>query len=528
MAQQQQVIFRSTTGKRALALSTAGVLAIGAFSMGRSFLVDLPQVRAETPVATPATKVDIDSGTLARLDDFSKAMRAIGHAVEPSVVDIQVRKKATANALSEQQLDLFKRMFPDTDGDGEPDVPGNMNPFGEGGNPGAVGQGSGVIVEVIGKRGFVLTNNHVAGGADEIRVTLADGRVIENAKVVGTDRKTDLAVIEIEAENLVASSFGDSDQLERGDIVVAFGAPFGYVGSMTQGIISGMDRQSGILGSDGYEYFIQTDAAINPGNSGGPLVNIQGQIVGINTAIATRSGSFSGIGFAIPVNQAKFVFEQLRTTGKVTRGWLGVSISDVAMLTDAGRKQIGFVGREGIYVGQTIRGTPAFEKLLPEDVITHLDGIAMKNNQQLRMKIAAAKPGTEIALTVFREGKNIPVKITLGEQPEETVARGNVVRPNQAEAAGLGLRLQDPTETLLKQNGLPEGTEGAVIGNVATGTPGATAGLEKGDVIARVNGKDVANAKEATEAIKAADLKEGVRLRVINRDGVKSVTIQTK
>ena len=188
-------------------------------------------------------------------------------------------------------------------------------------------------MEVQGGSGFILTNNHVAGGATELTVTLSDGRVIKgnDVKVLGADAKTDLAVVKIKADHLIPAQWGDSDKLERGDWVMAFGSPFGYVGSMTHGIVSALHRQAGILAAQqGYENFIQVDAPINPGNSGGPLINIHGEVVGINTAIASRSGGFQGIGFAIPSNQAKFVYAGLKDHGKITRGWLGVSISDVA------------------------------------------------------------------------------------------------------------------------------------------------------------------------------------------------------
>src|SRR5688500_11587913 len=196
-------------------------------------------------------------------------------------------------------------MFPDRDGDGEPDVPPGLRPprGGDDEEDGGLfeqqGTGSGVIIEVDGSKGFIVTNNHVAGGATEMVITLADGREIKNGKLLGADPKTDLALIEIKADRLVPAKWGDSDQLQKGDWIMAFGSPFGYVGSMTHGIVSALNRNNvGILGRQGYENFIQVDAPINPGNSGGPLVNTRGEVVGINTAIASRTGSFAGIGFA--------------------------------------------------------------------------------------------------------------------------------------------------------------------------------------------------------------------------------------
>jgi serine protease Do len=246
-----------------------------------------------------------------------------------------------------------------------------------------------------------VTNNHVAGGADEMTITLYDGRQITKAKTVGTDPKSDLAVVKIEADRLIPAKWGDSDQLAKGDIIMAFGSPFGYVGSMTHGIVSGLNRTSdpeggwGILGRNGYENFIQVDAPINPGNSGGPLVNLKGEVVGINTAIASRTGAFNGIGFAIPSNQAKNIFQQLRDKGKVTRGFIGVKISDVAHdLPKA--ESFGYHGTTGALVEETYEDTPATGKLQIGDIVTAINGKPIQNNQQLRNIVAASKPGDEL------------------------------------------------------------------------------------------------------------------------------------
>src|SRR6185312_14349852 len=238
----------------------------------------------------------------------------------------------------------------DGGGDDENSGPG-------GGSYEQVGTGSGVIMEVNGRTGYILTNNHVAGGATEMSVTLADGRKLDDAKLVGADPKTDLAVVQISAEDLKGAKWGDSSNLQQGDWIMAFGSPFGYVGSMTHGIVSALNRsQVGILGQQGYEDFIQVDAPINPGNSGGPLVNLHGEVVGVNTAIASRSGGFQGIGFAIPSNEAKFVYEALKSHGKVVRGWLGVSIADVAR-NEKEAQSFGYKGTAGVLVEQSFPNT---------------------------------------------------------------------------------------------------------------------------------------------------------------------------
>ena len=267
-------------------------------------------------------------------------------------------------------------------------------------------------------KGYILTNNHVAGAAEEMIITLADGREIRNAKLLGTDPKTDLAVVEIKADRLSPAKWGNSDDLQKGDWIMAFGSPFGYVGSMTHGIVSALNRQAGILGAAGYESFIQVDAPINPGNSGGPLVNLHGEVVGINTAIASRTGGFQGIGFAIPSNQAKFVYGSLKDHGKVVRGWLGVAISDVAR-DPALAKSFGYTGAHGVLVGQTFAKTPATGKLQPGDIITAIDGKTVDSVQQLRNIVAVTPPNTELNFTVFREGKSKVLSVTIEEQPAE-------------------------------------------------------------------------------------------------------------
>src|SRR5690606_33573700 len=262
---------------------------------------------------------------LAQVDDLASVFRHVGKAIEPSVVNIRVIKEVPG-IRSRIPLDdeMLRRFFPDHDGDGEPDLPEGFRmpdsePFRQ------MGNGSGVIMDVVNGEAYILTNNHVAGGPEEMVITLYDGRKSEEAELIGADPKTDLAVVKIKASNVIAAPWGNSDELQKGDWILAFGSPFGYVGSMTHGIVSALNRDNvGILGAGGYEDFIQVDAPINPGNSGGPLVNIRGQVVGINTAIASRTGGFQGIGFAIPSNQAKMVYTQLRETGKVTRGWLGI------------------------------------------------------------------------------------------------------------------------------------------------------------------------------------------------------------
>jgi serine protease Do len=419
--------------------------------------------------------------------------------------------------------DQLRRFFPDRDGDGQPDIPDF-----DGGSeeaPELHGTGSGVIMEAGNGTGWILTNNHVAGDATQMEVTLADGRKITKATLVGADKKTDLAVVKIEADRLIPAKWGDSDELQKGDWVMAFGSPFGYVGSMTHGIVSALNRTNVGIIRQGYENFIQVDAPINPGNSGGPLVNTRGEVVGINTAIASRTGAFSGIGFAIPSNQAKYIYQSLKNSGHVARGWLGVSISDVSADPDLAHS-FGFQANNGVLVGQIMPNTPATGKLKAGDIITSYNGKAVKNVQELREEVARTAPKTEVKLGVFRDGKDQTVAVTLGEQPEDLLASANgdqggprSTMNGEADAGSkLGLRLADPTDDLVRQYELDNVKSGAVITAVERNSAAARANLSVGDVITKVNSRDVKTAQEANDALKSADLKKGVRLYVTTKD----------
>jgi serine protease Do len=393
-------------------------------------------------------------------------------------------------------------------------------------------------MEVSGSTGYILTNNHVAGGATELLITLSDGRTIKNGKVVGTDPKTDLALIKVEEPRLIPAKWGDSDTLQRGDYVMAFGSPFGYVGSMTHGIVSALNRQAGILADrQGYESFIQVDAPINPGNSGGPLTNLKGEVVGINTAIASRTGSFSGIGLSIPSSQAKYVFGQLKERGKVVRGWLGVSISDVARDVPKA-KSFGYPGDKGVLVEQTFPNTPATDRLEPGDIVAELDGKPVDTVQALRDKVAATAPNTELKMKVFRGGKFQDVTLKIGEQPDDLMAvagrPGGTGRrdaePESADAAkvpaALGLRFASPADLTNRDRALGSVAPGAVVAQVSPRSPAAKAGLRPGDVVTRVNDERVKTAGEAAEVLSKADLKQGVRFYVSNPTGSRFVFVE--
>jgi serine protease Do len=471
---------------------------------------------AEPPQTTPQQ--------IATLNDLSSAFREIGKSVEPAVVNIRVTKtisRAEVNPLgANPELQRFFRQFGI-----EPD-----EGFGQAMPPAReVGTGSGVIMEVSGGSGFILTNNHVAGGASELMVTLADGREIKDAKVLGADPRTDLAVVQIKADNLVAAKWGDSGQLQPGDWVMAFGSPFGYVGSMTHGIVSALHRQTGMLGSDGYENFIQVDAPINPGNSGGPLTNLKGEVVGINSMIASSSGGFQGLGFAIPSNQAKPIFTQLKEHGAIVRGWLGAQIQNVSAAADEAGLS-GFKGHEGVLIRGVLKDSPAASKLQPGDVVTSLNGKSVKDANELRNTIATYAPGTEVTLGVYRDGKQEDLAVKLGQMPEDLSAAGGSDRtesPRRDEVASLGLRLTDPSDAMAKQFDV-DGESGALVAAVQNGSPAASAGLRAGDLITRVNRQPVTNAKQAREELSKGDLKKGISMLVKNQQGSKLVFLQSQ
>jgi serine protease Do len=501
-------------------------------SLIRCFVIGGVSLGAASMPALADKPVEIDASSLAHAEALGNVFRAVADRVDPTVVKINTVRTPQARGTPPNtgggMRDMLRRFFPDNDGDGQPDLPEGFN-FDLNTPPGPPppqrGEGSGVIMEVEGDKAFILTNNHVAGDASQLLIELHDGRRIDHARVIGTDPNTDLAVVEITVDNVVSAEWGDSDDLRRGDIVLAFGSPFGYGGSMSQGIVSALNRQSGLLGQFGYEYWIQTDAAINPGNSGGPLVNLRGEVIGINTAIASRTGAFNGIGFSIPSNQARFVYDQLRTSGTIVRGWLGVQIADVTA-PNVPLSMIGYTERRGVYVQGILRGAPAEGQLMPDDVITHIDGKVVSDAQQLRTTVARTKPGDSIKLTVWREGKTQDVSVTLGTLPEERQPVAAAVPSTEATAHGA--KLTDLTSQQRQELGLARSVEGALVTEVQAGSAASELGLESGQVIIRVNNRPVKNAAEAVEALTEADLKQGVRVIVVDSEGTRALSLQRR
>ncbi len=516
-------LMRSGLGVAVLSLSalTAG------YYVGRPLLEHVEFARAEADV-------DATRQQLSTVEDLSTVFRHVGKVVEPSVVNIRVRKtvKENRSRLPEEQL---RRFFEQHGGGDLPD----MNPNDDNGQQEMeeIGTGSGVIMDTESGYGYILTNNHVAGDANEMEVTLSDGRKFSghDVKLLGADPKRDLAVVKIKADRLIAAKWGDSDELEKGDWVMAFGSPFGYVGSMTHGIVSALNRNQVIPNRQDYENFIQVDAPINPGNSGGPLVNMHGEVIGINTAIATVSGGFQGIGFAIPSNEAKVVYTALREHGKVVRGWLGVSIKSVSDDPDTA-KFYGYQGDTGVFVEETYNNTPASGKLHKGDVIVGFNGQPVTDVSQLRNRVADTEPNTVVTLRVSRDQKEEDVKITLGDQPEdvtamlghgETGANGGSADESAQSPEAFGMTFKTLDADTAMSLGIGDVKSGAVIMSVANDSPAAEAGLQKGMVITEVGRSPAHNAQEAADLLKKVDLSKGVPLYVVTREGSSFVFIKS-
>lgn len=349
-----------------------------------------------------------------------------------------------------------------------------------------IGQGSGFLVSAD---GLIMTNNHVVRGADKIEVTLNDGEV-RTAKLIGTDPRTDLALVKIEGQNLPFLELGDSEKLEVAEWVIAIGNPFQLQASVTVGVISALGRQ-GLKITD-QEDFIQTDAAINPGNSGGPLLNLEGKVIGINTAIASRSGGYMGIGFAIPSNMAKNVMDQLVAKGSVTRGFLGIELQTVDKEIAEG---FNLSKTEGVLITSVAKNSPAEKAgLQTGDIILELNGKPIKSRDTFRNQISMMDPGSEAKLKVIRKGKTINMSVKLGSVAEEASTPAVVSQK-------LGIEVENLSAELARQLGYASTDEGVVITKVKPGSPASLAGLRPGCLIQAVNHKKVANTADYESAM---------------------------
>lgn len=370
--------------------------------------------------------------------------------------------------------------------------------------------GSGVVVS---ENGYIITNNHVIEGADEIKVTLYDKREFKG-KVVGADPKTDIAVIKINAIDLPTIKWGDSDKIEVGEFVLAIGNPFGLTQTVTSGIISAKGRAN--VGIADYEDFIQTDAAINPGNSGGALVNIQGELIGINTAIFTRSGGYMGIGFAVPSNMARAVMESLIKEGKVTRGWLGVYIQDI---TPELAKQFKLSSNRGALISDVIDNSPADRAGFKRgDVIIEYDGREVEDTGHLRNIVAQTAVGREVKVKVIRNGKEKILRVKIGELPAN-IAKIGEENEKAGEGVFQGVTVQNLTPEFRERLDIPEKINGVVITSVEAGSPAEEYGLRVGDVIMEINRKTIKDTSDFNKIVKRIKKGEGVLL-LLYREGM--------
>ncbi|MBN1957048.1 MAG: DegQ family serine endoprotease [Desulfuromonadales bacterium] len=427
-----------------------------------------------------------DAG-LESLRETGKAFRSVAKQVSPAVVYIQVEKAVEQQQMNSNPFggtpfgdEFFRRFF------GQPP---QQTPQ-KAPKRNTTGQGSGFIISAD---GYIMTNNHVVGDADKVTVQLLDGREYD-AKIIGTDPPTDVALIKIEAdEKLPFLLLGNSDQLEVGDWVLAFGNPFGLSHTLTAGIVSAKGRSG--IGLTDYENFIQTDAAINPGNSGGPLVNLDGEVVGMNTAIFSRSGGYMGIGFAIPINMAKNIRQQLVDHGTVKRGRIGVYIQD---LTKELAESFDIDQREGILVAQVMADSPAEKAGIEQgDVILKLNDKTVDKVADFRNQISLTQPGTDVTLLVLRDGKKKKIKVTIGAM--ESDAQGRPV--SNDELPELGMSLQKLSPELAEQFGY-ENVQGVLVTAVEPDSFAAKAGISRGDLIEEVNRREVSDPAEVKQLLK--------------------------
>ncbi len=468
---------------------TFGAALCGALLVGA--IMSLPQQMTNGTYAEQVNSAADARENLSTAQGLSSAFRNVAEAMRPSVVSISTEATSKADRSRGGGIPPeLRRQLPPWLGDDifrQFEGQQEMQPRRQ------AGMGSGVIIR---EDGYMLTNNHVVEGADTVKVELSDGRKLD-AKIIGTDPATDLAVLKVDETGLAAVTLGDSDAIQVGDWVLAIGSPFGLDQTVTAGIISGKNRVRGIIGDrNGYEDFLQTDAAINPGNSGGPLVNLRGEVVGINTAILSRSGASAGIGFAIPIGLARPVVESIIESGSVRRGFLGAQVGDI---NPEIKEEFGLNVDAGALIRGVLDGQPAaIAGLRPGDVVTHINGKPVASGTQLRNFVASVKPGTKVKMSVSREGKKLDVAVDLQERTDDALALFNGGKGGNTE---IGIELQPLTEEMKRELNLPGPTSGLLVTSVEDDSLAAQGGMRVGDVIESAAGQPLQSADQFNELL---------------------------
>lgn len=420
-----------------------------------------------------------------QIEETSRAFSEIVKAVSPSVVNISSTKVLRRQPTPFDEFFDLLQPFPDRRRERRE----------------AQSLGSGVIVS---SDGYIITNNHVVEQSDEIRVKLFDKRSFK-ARVVGTDPRSDIAIIKIDAKGLPIVPWGDSDRLKVGEFVLAIGNPFGLNHTVTMGIISAVGRAD--VGIAEYEDFIQTDAAINPGNSGGPLVSINGELIGINTAIFSKTGGYQGIGFSVPSNMVRLVMDQLLKEGKVTRGWLGVTIQD---LTPEIAQKFGLNISEGALISDISKGSPAHKAgMMRGDIILEFDGKKVRDVAALRNIVAHSRIGTQVEVKILRRDKEITINVVITELPAAIaeVVPSSTLNMESGNALS-GITVMDLNAAIAKQLGIDRDEKGVVIVKIDQDSPAESAGIRKGDVIQEIDRQKISNINDfnaVTSKIRTSD-----------------------
>ena len=483
----------SRRAKRTIGAAVAALMLVTGAAWRANTDALVSAVDAPAPAAAAPSPHAVAGGR----DSYADVVKVVA----PAVVTIRTESKAKVSPTQFHDDDMLRRFFGDQFG-----APRGVRPQRA---PRERGMGSGVIVSAD---GYILTNNHVVDGADEIRVETTEGRTF-TAKVVGNDPPTDLALLKVEASKLQPLALGNSDAVNVGDVVLAVGNPLGVGQTVTMGIISAKGRSTSV-GDGSYEDFLQTDAPINRGNSGGALVNLQGELVGINSQILSNSEGNIGIGFAIPANMAHRVMDQLRTNGKVTRAQLGVTVQRV---TEEMAESLGLKRTGGAIVASVAPGSAAERAGIKQgDIIESFNGQPVQDFNSLRNRVAETAPGSKAAVVVVRDGEEKSLTVTLDEANPPASARGQRGDAGEDAQAALGVSVAPLTPELANRLGL-KNAKGVVIQEVNPDGRAADAGLQPGDVIEQVNRAPVQSVEELRAAVKKAGDKP--MLLLINRDG---------